>query len=91
VAKIVIMCQEGSIPANLHYKSPQYGMRAIRNGLVQVRLDKMSIMYFVKLLLILFLWSGWVQRAKTALLLTLTRPKMRILLLYFHGGISLCR
>jgi fatty acid synthase len=37
LAKIVIMCQEGSIPANLHYKSPQYGMRAIRNGTIQVR------------------------------------------------------
>jgi fatty acid synthase len=37
LAKVVIMCQDGVIPANLHYKTPHYNMRAIRNGQIQVR------------------------------------------------------
>ncbi len=36
LAKIVIMCQEGAIPANLHFKTPQYGMNALRTGSMQV-------------------------------------------------------
>jgi fatty acid synthase len=36
IAKIMIMCQDRSIPANLHYESPQQSMKTIKSGLVQV-------------------------------------------------------
>lgn len=39
IAKIVIMLQEGIIPANLHFKEPHLRMKAIRNGKVQVSLN----------------------------------------------------
>ena len=43
IAKIVIMLQEGIIPANLHFTEPMENMKAIKNGVFKVHICAMQI------------------------------------------------